>query len=1291
MKNQALFFIALFCSLQFAATNFALHYVGVYTSDISSDVNVQLSMGLLATTYCTGASITPNVSISSNWYSSFYSSKLASKALGSSEIVSYTSPNQPQRPITWTDSGDYTNLTNQRNQDNGFYGYFIDVPTFNLFMSGIGVSPMQSTIRSGYTTSSGGIHPGTGVCDSAPYCYKADIAFYCKGNTNIISNNDVYKQTKSDYLGQSLISFNTITLNTPGVFTFKPTFSLNGCLASGRTYLQNSTKDNVHLYHDLSSTQATFDTSATQTITVENPFTCSLSGTLVPTSTVTAGQPFTFQFIVKNDGSKPINVRSSSIDLVGYSFTGFSVNSANFDNLQPGATATFTGSATAPSTTGDYNLQLQVYTVTSSADCTGNVKSCDKLFTFPITVAISSNPTSCSLAFSSGHSATFTVPDSAVTVAICKNIVGTVVPCGSLAWSTTATGGAVTVNPSTTVTPTALSQTTLTISSGAAAQSALVKATHANFNCNTSFSIMSVAKPDYISSMSSSTSTPKVGVPFTITINTTNTGNAGTSTQSQTNLTSSGASANGVSHCTIVPGLLTTNGFNTNTCIRTINCTTEGPLTFSSYADGTYQITELNETNNAAILSVTCAPAPPVPLPDYISSMSSSTSTPKVGVPFTINVTTTNTGNKDATLSSQTNLTSSGASANGVSPCPVQPLPVNGFNTNTCIRTINCTTEGPLTFSSYADGTYQIAELNETNNAAILSVICTTAPPVLLPDYVSIIEAPPRVTVGNRFTINVTTRNNGAPAVNSSRTRLSISNQGSPIFFNIKPLSKEQVKNSTNGECTSPGPITITSYADIDNAVYPEESDNNNDYSVTVICEAAAALPDYTSDISAPYTVLVGTTFQVNVTTTNIGGAVGSLPSTTQLNVTGFSPRGLPVRVLLANSDSVTNTDYFTCPSYESYIQIKSFADLYGRSGETNRLNNNDTFTVHCVLPTILPNYEPEIQAPDIVFVGYSFTANITTKNTGSVNAIKPSITRAVFESDAQNFDVSRLSASARQTDKSNFTCTTEGPKPLVETVDLSYTVGESNEDDNERSASITCYMPPTSCKLRFDTNKILFKTGDLSRVFATCFYSGGATQTACPPFLWQQNAQGGSIIPANTFTTMFPYSTLLISGSVATQLERKVNATSTLPGMSFSCELPFNVSDGSPIGPDYVVKSIIPAPSTADLDETVQFTVTVTNQGNVNATNVSRSTVTYSSGCAPVGAAHYSLPALEVDELHVNSNFACICKEAGAQNITVTANPEQTQWETDFNNNARTQSFICQASALPPDCSYFV
>jgi len=1173
MKNQALFFIALFCSLQFAATNFALHYVGVYTSDISSDVNVQLSMGLLATTYCTGASITPNVSISSNWYSSFYSSKLASKALGSSEIVSYTSPNQPQRPITWTDSGDYTNLTNQRNQDNGFYGYFIDVPTFNLFMSGIGVSPMQSTIRSGYTTSSGGIHPGTGVCDSAPYCYKADIAFYCKGNTNIISNNDVYKQTKSDYLGQSLISFNTITLNTPGVFTFKPTFSLNGCLASGRTYLQNSTKDNVHLYHDLSSTQATFDTSATQTITVENPFTCSLSGTLVPTSTVTAGQPFTFQFIVKNDGSKPINVRSSSIDLVGYSFTGFSVNSANFDNLQPGATATFTGSATAPSTTGDYNLQLQVYTVTSSADCTGNVKSCDKLFTFPITVAISSNPTSCSLAFSSGHSATFTVPDSAVTVAICKNIVGTVVPCGSLAWSTTATGGAVTVNPSTTVTPTALSQTTLTISSGAAAQSALVKATHANFNCNTSFSIMSVAKPDYISSMSSSTSTPKVGVPFTITINTTNTGNAGTSTQSQTNLTSSGASANGVSHCTIVPGLLTT----------------------------------------------------------------------------------------------------------------------NGFNTNTCIRTINCTTEGPLTFSSYADGTYQIAELNETNNAAILSVICTTAPPVLLPDYVSIIEAPPRVTVGNRFTINVTTRNNGAPAVNSSRTRLSISNQGSPIFFNIKPLSKEQVKNSTNGECTSPGPITITSYADIDNAVYPEESDNNNDYSVTVICEAAAALPDYTSDISAPYTVLVGTTFQVNVTTTNIGGAVGSLPSTTQLNVTGFSPRGLPVRVLLANSDSVTNTDYFTCPSYESYIQIKSFADLYGRSGETNRLNNNDTFTVHCVLPTILPNYEPEIQAPDIVFVGYSFTANITTKNTGSVNAIKPSITRAVFESDAQNFDVSRLSASARQTDKSNFTCTTEGPKPLVETVDLSYTVGESNEDDNERSASITCYMPPTSCKLRFDTNKILFKTGDLSRVFATCFYSGGATQTACPPFLWQQNAQGGSIIPANTFTTMFPYSTLLISGSVATQLERKVNATSTLPGMSFSCELPFNVSDGSPIGPDYVVKSIIPAPSTADLDETVQFTVTVTNQGNVNATNVSRSTVTYSSGCAPVGAAHYSLPALEVDELHVNSNFACICKEAGAQNITVTANPEQTQWETDFNNNARTQSFICQASALPPDCSYFV
>ena len=195
VKVHTLALIFLF-SIQAAATDFTLLYnhPNTFVSNISSDVAVQLSMGSLGTTVCTGTSIAPTASISSNWFSSHYTSKLASNANGYYYLVSYSPAQQPQRPITWTDSSDYTSITNQAY--NGQSGYFYTVGDFNAFMSGLGVSHLQSTQRSGYTYSfDGGILPGT--CSSAPYCYKADIAFYCKGITNLVSSNAAYNRNLS--------------------------------------------------------------------------------------------------------------------------------------------------------------------------------------------------------------------------------------------------------------------------------------------------------------------------------------------------------------------------------------------------------------------------------------------------------------------------------------------------------------------------------------------------------------------------------------------------------------------------------------------------------------------------------------------------------------------------------------------------------------------------------------------------------------------------------------------------------------------------------------------------------------------------------------------------------------------------------------------------------------------------------------------------------------------------------------------------------------------------------------
>jgi hypothetical protein len=91
-----------------------------------------------------------------------------------------------------------------------------------------------------------------------------------------------------------------------------------------------------------------------------------------------------------------------------------------------------------------------------------------------------------------------------------------------------------------------------------------------------------------------------------------------------------------------------------------------------------------------------------------------------------------------------------------------------------------------------------------------------------------------------------------------------------------------------------------------------------------------------------------------------------------------------------------------------------------------------------------------------------------------------------------------------------------------------------------------------------------------------------------------------------------------------------------------------------------------------------VHFTTTVANIGNVNGTNSTTVEATYSAGCSPV-AASYNLPPVLVGVPRVDSSLACTCIGPGRQTVTIRANPSQRQWETSFDNNNRTITFICQ------------
>ena len=565
------------------------------------------------------------------------------------------------------------------------------------------------------------------------------------------------------------------------------------------------------------------------------------------------------------------------------------------------------------------------------------------------------------------------------------------------------------------------------------------------------------------------------------------------------------------------------------------------------------------------------------------------------------------------------------------------------------------------------------------------------------------------------FTINVTAQNGTPPANNSTNIPISctLAFQGHTANFTApdSAVVAATCRNITNGvvpcgflawstnatggsvapasTTTPPNPSQTTftaSYTNAPQSAYVKAQQGSN-----FSCSISASIlpPDYVSTITAPASAQAGTAFSATVETKNIGSAA-SATTTTRLQFNGGAPQAFLVPGL-SYLDTQQDTGSFTCPITPGTYWLNSTADATGLLAEASESNNNDSQMINCTAaaPTPKPNYVPNITAPSVALVGVYFTADFGTRNIGTAGAASASTTRVTFQSTVANFTVAPLAVNAQQVDSREFACDSPGTKSLIERVDFYNNISESIESDNQQLWPVACYTAPTSCNLSFDGPGSTLYQYTSAPVHATCF-AGGA-QTACPPFLWQQNAAMGSMSPANTIADWTPNSTLSISGPVATQLGRKVNATSTLAGVPLYCELPFTVSDGSPIGPDYIVPSIVPDhPSTA-LGQVVHFTVTVTNQGNVNATNDSISAAAFSSGCEMVRDS-YSLPPINALASHVSTNvIACICRIAGTQNITVSANPTHAQWETDFGNNDGARTFICQAPFPTITCSYFV
>ncbi len=357
-------------------------------------------------------------------------------------------------------------------------------------------------------------------------------------------------------------------------------------------------------------------------------------------------------------------------------------------------------------------------------------------------------------------------------------------------------------------------------------------------------------------------------------------------------------------------------------------CTAGQTVWMYGGADVTNAIAEYNEWDNFGMGYGTCAGQQQ---PDLTSRADGAGGNKVVGVPFTVNVTTSNIGSASSGVTSVTRVRFSWDIVN----LNVPILAAGG--TNTQPATFTCPYAGVFTLNTTADATYVVGESNEVNNFVSYQVNCVAA---AQPDLIVLLNA--TNSSGNLYAVGVTVRNIGQATAGPSTTRTSYNGVVQNMNFPSIPPAGSQLTLYRYVECrASPTPFYAT--ADINNAVLESNELNNN---ATVIVPACAGQqPDLTiSTLTAPTTVIVGRSFTYTVETYN-NGPGSSSPSVTfaafQTSGSNILIPGLPAGM------GQVNTVTSVCSSAGRF-QLTATADSTHTNTETNEANNARSVYVRC-------------------------------------------------------------------------------------------------------------------------------------------------------------------------------------------------------------------------------------------------------------------------------------------------------------------------------------------------------
>lgn len=460
-------------------------------------------------------------------------------------------------------------------------------------------------------------------------------------------------------------------------------------------------------------------------------------------------------------------------------------------------------------------------------------------------------------------------------------------------------------------------------------------------------------------------------------------------------------------------------------------------------------------------------PAPDYAVQPFVADQAALT----IGQTAQINATTKNVGSANATALSYTKLyrTFSGVKT-AHSNFAIAPLDAGAPMKNTTTFTCDAASVGTNVFEADADNTSQIAESNENNNAATLTITCTNSN--LKPDYLVSVAANAAVlSIGQAATIFANTSNIGtAAAASNSITRLATNGSGNPIApiqFTISPLAAGgKSQNSATFSCGmgSRGMHMITATADNGSQIAELDETNNANSSLSIFCGG----PDLAANISVNGTspknaaLLWGQAANISVTTSNIGSTDAGI-STTQIIASGpgspVSPASLDIGLL---TPGLWQAKYatFTCDaSTDGKYYINASADFNSQVVELNESNNmNGTLNISCAMP--VPDMAvANMTAPSYnLSVGQGVNITVVTKNIGT-NISLASETRVNRAGALILLGVGQLAPNATDSQNVTFNCTTStlGQKNISAMADWQWASGETNRTNNNRSMIINC------------------------------------------------------------------------------------------------------------------------------------------------------------------------------------------------------------------------------------------